>query len=399
MNTWNWNKWKMVLGVCLLVASSSLKGCNDGGESQYIEKSRLTLNRVFELYGAGYNHLFNETYPYQEGNKVTYLAGEDTLKGKRVAYLWPTSGIFSGVNTLLRETGDSEYEDMLNNVIIPGLGNYFDEVRQPACYQSYIVQAGESDRFYDDNVWLAIDFLEAYKLTENQTFLDRSETLWNFILSGWDNQLGGGIYWCEQKKASKNTCSNAPAAVLALKLYEVTQDDYYFDWATKIYNWTKDNLKDPEDHLYFDNVSLDGGIDRRKFTYNSGQMLQASVLFYKLTGDESYLKEAEAIAESAINHFTVNFPTPEGKDIRLFKGSDNWFNVIMFRGFEELYSVNNNLVYINIFKDNLDYLWNHARDEDGLFSKSWGEGDDGNPKWLLDQASMIEFYASISKYY
>lgn len=71
----------------------------------------------------------------------------------------------------------------------------------------------------------------------------------------------------------------------------------------------------------------------------------------------------------------------------------------MFRGFEELYAVNNNPVYIDVFKDNLDYLWHHVRDENGLFSKSWAAGDDGNPKWLLDQASMIEFYASISKYY
>lgn len=235
MGTWKWNKWKMVLGVCLLVASSSLQGCKNGVESQDIEKSKITLNRIMELYDAGYNHLFNETHPYQESNRVTYLAGEDTLKGKRVAYLWPTSGIFSGVNTLLKETRDSKYKDMLDDIIIPGLENYFDEERKPACYQSYIVQAGESDRFYDDNVWLALDFLEAYKLTKNQSFLDRSETLWNFILSGWDNQLGGGIYWCEQKKGSKNTCSNAPTAVLAFKLFEATRDSSFFKWGMKVY--------------------------------------------------------------------------------------------------------------------------------------------------------------------
>ncbi|WP_010662980.1 glycoside hydrolase family 76 protein [Marinilabilia salmonicolor] len=393
-------KRKMVLGASLIMATSLLTGFNDGRESsQYLEKSEITLNRVLELYDGGFKHLFNETYPYQESNKATYLAGEDTLQGKRVAYLWPTSGIFSGVNALLRETHDSDYEEILNEIIVPGLENYYDDKREPACYQSYIVQAGESDRFYDDNIWLAIDFLEAFQLTNEQAYLDRSETLWKFILSGWDSQLGGGIYWCEQKKASKNTCSNAPAAVLAFKLFEVTQDDYYLDWGKKIYHWTKDNLQDPEDHLYFDNLALDGRIDRRKFTYNTGQMLQAAVMIYKITREACYLSEAEVIAESAINRFTESFSIPEGDDVRLFKGTDNWFNVIMFRGFEELYAVNNNPVYIDVFKDNLDYLWHHVRDENGLFSKSWAAGDDGNPKWLLDQASMIEFYASISKYY
>lgn len=212
----------------------------------------------------------------------------------------------------MRETHDSDYEEILNEIIVPGLENYYDDKREPACYQSYIVQAGESDRFYDDNIWLAIDFLEAFQLTNEQAYLDRSETLWKFILSGWDSQLGGGIYWCEQKKASKNTCSNAPAAVLAFKLFEVTQDDYYLDWGKKIYHWTKDNLQDPEDHLYFDNLALDGRIDRRKFTYNTGQMLQAAVMIYKITREACYLSEAEVIAESAINRFTESFSIPEG---------------------------------------------------------------------------------------
>lgn len=394
----NWNNRK--IHFFLILTFLSVNGCTEDSERESIHRSGQTLETVLELFDAGYNNLFHETYPYQEEGNVTYLAEEDTSKGKRVAYLWPTSGLFSGVNALLRETGDTQYAEMLKEVIIPGLENYFDDRRMPSCYQSYIAQAGKSDRFYDDNIWLALDYLEAYHLTDNDLYLDKSKHLWNFILSGWDESLGGGIYWCEQKKRSKNTCSNAPAAVLGFKLFEATRDSSFFNWGIKIYKWTQSNLQDSDDHLYFDNKSVNGRLDKRKFTYNTGQMIQASALIYKLTGDESFLKEAETIARVAIEYFTEDFITPDGQRIRLFKPSDNWFNVIMFRGYEELYKLNENPEYINVFKNNLDYLWNHVRDKNGLFSRNWAVGGKiDQPEWLLDQAAMIEFYASISKYY
>ncbi len=362
-----------------------------------IQRAETTLNQILKFYDSGKLNLFNETFPYREENKVTYLAGEDTFQGKKVAYLWPTSGVLSGVTVLLKNTGSKEYRILLENRILPGLQNYFDTKRKPACYQSYIVQAGESDRFYDDNIWLAIDFCELYEITREQKFLDTTLVLWNFINSGWDENLGGGIYWCEQKKQSKNTCSNAPASVLALKLYEATGDSLYLNRGMRIYKWTKENLQDANDFLYFDNKKLNGKIDSAKYTYNSGQMLQAAALLYKITGQKEYLTEAQNIAESAIQYFTKTFKTPGGEDIRIFKKTDNWFNTILFRGYEELFYLDNNPEYISVFKKNLDHLWNTVRDENGFFSKDWTGEKKDEYKWLLDQASLVELWARISK--
>ena len=286
---------------------------------------------------------------------------------------------------------------MLETTVLPGLQQYYDAVRTPACYQSYIFSAGESDRFYDDNVWLALDFCESYMLTKNPDYLKKSIETWKFVISGWDNKLGGGIYWCEQKKESKNTCSNAPGSVLALKIYEATKDTAFLNWGVRIYNWTKTNLQDTTDYLYFDNKSLSGKIGRQKYTYNSGQMLQAAAMLYKLTGQKTYLEEAQQIAKSAINHFTENFTTAEGKQIRLFKNTGNWFNAILFRGYDELYQLDKNKEFISIFEDNLDQLWNRVRDKNGLFSKDWKAEKDDEYKWLLDQASLVEMWATLAE--
>jgi predicted alpha-1,6-mannanase (GH76 family) len=372
--------------------------CGAKPENKNLWRAKATLQQIFSLYDAGHNNLLNETYPYKAQEKVTYLAGEDKIKGKRVAYLWPTSGVFSGVNALLKATKDKQYSNMLETTVLPGLQQYYDAVRAPACYQSYIFSAGESDRFYDDNVWLALDFCESYMLTKNPAYLKKSIETWKFVISGWDDQLGGGIYWCEQKKESKNTCSNAPGSVLALKLYEATKDTAFLNWGVRIYNWTKTNLQDSTDYLYFDNKSLSGKIGRQKYTYNSGQMLQAAALLYKLTGKKIYLEEAQQIAKSAMKHFTENYTTADGKQIKLFKNTGNWFNAILFRGYAELYQLDKNKEFITIFEDNLDQLWNRVRDKNGLFSKDWkGEKDDEH-KWLLDQASLVEMWATLAEF-
>lgn len=386
---------KRAFVVFMLMGLLAWTSCTTKQNAGYVDRSSLVLEKILELYNSGRPGLFNETFPYKEANRVTYLAGEDTLSGRRVAYLWPTSGIFSGVNALLKVTDDKKYAKLLEEKVFPGLENYYDAGRQPACYQSYITQAGLSDRFYDDNVWLALDFLETYNLTQNTVYLDKSLELWRFIISGWNEDVGG-IYWCEQKKESRNTCSNAPGAVLALKLYQSTDSTYFLDWGTRLYQWTKEYLQDSTDFLYFDNVKMDGRVDKVKYTYNSGQMLQAAALLYKITGDENYLTDAKNIAKSAISYFTEEFETPQGKTIRLFKNTGNWFNVILFRGYTELFSIDKNPEYIVVFRNNLEHLWMNGRDDHGLFSKDWTGTKDDEYKWLLDQAAMVEFYAALA---
>ena len=147
---------------------------------------------------------------------------------------------------------------MLDTKVLPGLERYLDATRQPTAYASYVNSAPASDRFYDDNVWLGIDFTDMYLATGRQGYLDKAKMIWGFIESGRDEVLGDGIYWCEQKKHSKNTCSNAPGSVYALKLFKATGDSAYLDAGRELYEWTKQALQDTTDCLYFDNVALNG---------------------------------------------------------------------------------------------------------------------------------------------
>ncbi len=391
-------KHPIMLSLILFILSFplSLNSCIKGsGHNGNYEKAGLTLKAVYTNYSVSNTNLMRENFPFNRDYIAEYLADDEQRKiSNPYSYLWPYSGNLSATIALYEVEKDPQYLDLLENKVIPGLQEYYDTRRSPDAYASYINTAPLSDRFYDDNVWLGLDFTDLYMLTSNQKYLDKAKLIWKFIESGTDSILGGGIYWCEQKKESKNTCSNAPGSVLALKLFMATGDSTYFYQGKALYEWTKQSLQDT-DYLYFDNIRLDGEIGKHKFAYNSGQMMQSASLLHKLTNNKKYLTDAQNIANACYDYFFTNFEGQDGKSFRLIRKGDVWFTAIMLRGFIELYHLDKNKIYLNSFNDNLNYAWTHSREENGLFNKDMSGKERDAQKWLLTQAAMVEMYARL----
>lgn len=386
---------------CLsLLCAASIAGCANTSEvpvNPNLERAQQTLDSLYKYYSADSTCLLRENFPFAKGHTVTYLASEDQAnRPNQYSYLWPFSGTFSAVNALYETTGDEKYHQLLDERVLTGLEEYFDTARTPNAYSSYINSAPVSDRFYDDNVWLGIDFTDTYMQTKDNKYLDKARMIWDFIESGTDDVLGGGIYWCEQKKESKNTCSNAPGSVFALKLFKATGDSSYLTKGKALYDWTKANLQDSTDCLYFDNIGLNGNIGRAKFAYNSGQMMQSAALLYQLTGDSIYLDEALKIAKGCSNQFFTDLTTPEGETFKMIKKGDVWFTAVMLRGFIELYNIDKDRTYLDAFDKSLAYAWDNARNSKGLFHADLSGEKKDRRKWLLTQAAIVEMYARLA---
>ena len=382
-----------ILSLLAIVAAA----CGIASATEFAGRASATMDSLYSHYSSDHQALLRENHPFDDGYRAGYLAGEATETNK-YSYLWPFSGTLTASRAMLDATGDKRWLTAVNEKVMPGLAEYRDTRRRPMAYASYIRTAPRSDRFYDDNVWLGIDFTDLYLTTGDTAWLNRAEEVWRFVESGMDKKLGGGIYWCEQKKHSKNTCSNAPGAVFALKLHQATGNKRYLELGRNLYHWTKTNLQDTTDCLYFDNISVrkNHHIGRAKFAYNSGQMMQAASLLHKITGDSTYLADAQAIARSAFREF---FPTTAtdaatGREYRVLKKGDIWFTAVMMRGFAELYALDGNPVYINDFLTNMDNAWTLMRDPaTGLFSEDWSGAEKKPRKWLLTQAAMVEMMA------
>lgn len=390
----------IILVIVFCTCLSTIIGCKIKTNDRDFEEYAITLmDSTLKYYTSDEFGLFYETYPNSEKAFTTFVDVIDSIHNNRIAFMWSITGVFSAVNSLISLTGSNKYKSFLDDFILTGIKKYYDTIRVPHAYQSYILDAGKSDRFYDDNLWLGINFIENYKLTGNVELLNLSIQAWNFIETGLDSILGGGIYWCEQTKSSKNVCSNAPAAVLALKLYETTNDARYLKAAKEIYKWTKCNLQDTVDNLYFDNISLNGLINKTKFQYNSGQMLQAAVLLYKATNNKQYLYEAKELAIACDNYFFREYINNNRKKFRVLKDGNIWFIAVMLRGFEELYKVDKNRFYIDNFRNTLQEVWSKNPNHNKLFDdKFFIEKSDNkkDTKWLLTQVAMVDMYSRLA---
>lgn len=247
------------------------------------------------------------------------------------------------------------------------------------------------ERYYDDNEWVILGLLETYELTHQHRFLKQAEMLMKFVQTGESPDLGGGIWWRENQRDSKNTCSNAPAICCALRLYSLNHDPKLLMFAHRIYIWTNAHFQD-HDGLYFDGLKTDGSIQKTKWSYNTALMLRANCLFYKITKEPIYLSEAQRIAAAAEKHW---FRRSDGalKD-------DSQFAHLLCEALLDLTAIDHNHERVEKVDRALQFLHNQIRLPDGLYPKRWEKAASPNDHDfnLMFQASAARGYGMAASY-
>ncbi len=245
----------------------------------------------------------------------------------------------------------------------------------------YSVLPGEPtpDRYYDDNEWIALAELDAYDASSNARYLNLAKRTFAFVLSGSSDTLGGGIFWREKKKTSKNACSNAPAMLAAARLYLATRESHYLIVAKELHGWLQ-KLKEPYDQLLFDDIGLNGHIGETKWTYNSALMVRGDLALFKATHEKPYLKEAVAIAQSSVEHWV----DPETGAIH----DEGPFAHHLSEAFLALAAYDHSEPWREVAIRAIRFAWENGQQK-GLFGKRWDkfEAPEGQCT-LLYQASM-----------
>lgn len=327
-------------------------------------RAEMLDKKIYEVFYDRKANLFRET---------------DTEKAneKKFSYLWPLCALIQSAEEA--EAINPKEEKV--RPVMKSILQYYDTAAPAPGYDSYVTAEGGGDRFYDDNQWVAIALMDAYRQKPVDQYLSWSKEIYRFMMTGYDTVTGGGLYWKERDITTKNTCSNGPAIVLALQLYQATGDKAYLNTALHLYNWINKWLRTPEG-VYWDAIKprKHNKIDSAIYSYNTGIMIQANAKLYTITKDTKYLDEAKQLAEGSYRHFFK-----EG-----YFRSSYWFNAVLLRGYEELYALDKDPVYLNAMQQYADKVWKDDRDSNDLIGKK-------KVKRLLDQAGMMEIYLRLAK--
>ncbi|MEK8213866.1 glycoside hydrolase family 76 protein [Paenibacillus sp. FSL L8-0463] len=184
-----------------------------------------------------------------------------------------------------------------------------------------------SHNYYDDMEWTALALLRAYQATGEEEYKNAVLELWSDIQTAWNSHFGGGMAWKKDQLDYKNTPANAPAAILAARLYGLFRDPEDLEWAVRIYEWNKAHLVDPGSGFVWDGINRlgDGQIDYDwEFTYCQGVFLGAALELYRVKGEQQYADDALWTADTSIRRLchpvTLMLPDEGIDDTGLFKG-------------------------------------------------------------------------------
>ncbi|WP_258098533.1 glycoside hydrolase family 76 protein [Marinoscillum pacificum] len=249
------------------------------------------------------------------------------------------------------------------------------------------------NEFNDDMAWLAIACTRAYEQSNDEYFLDVSRLLWEEILKSWSDLYGGGITWKINTPQSKNAVSNAPVAILSMRLYQLDGDAKYLQWAKDIYAWQKSNLVDPVTGLVWDHMYTENGQVLVKkewiFTYNVGTYIGASLELYNETGESSYLNEALKTARSMVNSSQL---TTEGLLKDEGQGDGGLFKGILVRYFTQLMlrddlTESDRQTFTDFFTFNAQTFYTNAIDRPSMLC---------SPNWRNQPGDRIDLSTQLS---
>lgn len=373
-----------LIAIALLVAISM---CSLGvPQGSYINTQlrELYLERAIATYNALLRYYYIPSLGLFRGN----VCGNYSC-------LWPYSQVISAADYLASIPSASNMSTWLSKLYL-GLGEYRNPLNPGLGYESAVTPplGPGGTTYYDDNSWVALALIDAYMLTNNTTYLDRAEELFNFIVGGWSTNMSlycpGGVYWYAGSGVRpRNTVSNAPAAEAGIKLYLITGNAYYLTWALKMFNWVNTCLRAPNG-LYYDHIRRDQTIDETIWSYNQGTMAGAAALLYLATHNLTYLRLAEQIAYESMKYFSTSIysqPPP--------------FNAIYFRNIYLVVEVCNNETLAKMFWDMIlqyaNTTWVTYRDpETGLFTGSIPASAANPDDVIINTAAMVQIYSIIA---
>lgn len=322
---------------------------------------------------------FIQAHFYEAAARRYHSRLPDDPKGLPYAFMWDNGVQWRALVDAMRYD-PAKYGPILT-AYGEGLRQYYwdPQVAVPG-FNAYCSGPGGDDKYYDDNAWMVLGFLEAYSQTQEPKYLQWAKETQTFVLSGWDDKLGGGIYW-KLKHESKNTCVSAPATVAALRLSVLGKSPDQLDWGLKLYRWTNATLQD-KDGLFWDNIRLDGHIEKAKWTYNTALMIEANVLLFQMRHDRRVLTEAEREADASLAAW-------QDPDTGRF-ADDGKFNHLLCQSLIRLYEADHKTAYLNAVRRHAAYGYRVVRDPvHGGYWSSWDVRDHkpDEAKVLIENAS------------
>lgn len=171
------------------------------------------------------------------------------------------------------------------------------------------------DLYADDNALVALAYLEAARVVEDELLRERlllganRATAYLLRPGLWDETYGGGLWWNDQSWALQLGKPGQPTALLAWVMaeqYELTRNPWHRQHALRALAWLDARLWSAHHGLYAYGVTgpeTDPYVKPSYFSYDQAIVMEALLALYRVDRDPTYLARARALARSVDRAF------------------------------------------------------------------------------------------------
>lgn len=315
---------------------------------------------------------------------------------------WNSANAITVVTDYMRASGSKKYTGVLSNAYKQAQIEIAKEQRTDP-KKEMTGFPGFLNKYYDDEGWWALAWIDAYDLTHDARYLAMAQSIFDDMAGGWDETCGGGIWWSKDRKY-KNAIANelflSVAAHLAMR-GQAGEREKFAGWAEKEWRWFRGSGMINGDGLINDGLTIDpvsGVCSNNKktvWTYNQGVVLGGLAEWSKLPGNTAALDDAKKIADAALTHLTdsdgiLHDPCEPkcGADGIQFKG-------VLVRNLSVLNAVSPAARYSNAFAVNADSIWTKNRTPQDTFGTVWS-GPVSTPDAGTQSSALDALVAALS---
>jgi uncharacterized protein YyaL (SSP411 family) len=232
-------------------------------------------------------------------------------------------------------------------------------------------------------------------------YLNSAVAIAHWLISSgqWDSTYGGGFWWSDSKTV-KPTQSNGLALQLFVRLFGITGQTTYRDWANSVKSWLEAEMYDPADGLYLWQIETNGFKNKTKFTYDNAIMMEANLLYGQVLSNSAALLKVQNLASNLNaklwdkNYKAYYFNSADGRVNPCWCG---WAS----QAFTRLYEADGNALWLDYARLNIDYINDHLRNRTNGGYYTFCNMDGSNVDRRLegvDQAWMQRVQALIARY-
>ena len=157
------------------------------------------------------------------------------------------------------------------------------------------------EAWFDDNGWLGVAFVQAYRATGERRYLHDAQRAFNFVATqGWDAADGGGMWWNTDHPYHAGEALAADS-LLGMLLYQIDHERFQLDEARMFIDWGNSH------DIGFHGLYLSGGSHSTVIDYVEAPLIDAQYLLCQATGQNGYCTNSAEQARSMTEIYGVEY--------------------------------------------------------------------------------------------